>query len=95
IREATLAEVEDHYRDLRPTDPQVPARDLTVTEFRALDHIGFNDSDAFGVKAANLATLRTFDFAPGVIPDGFALPFHFYDEFMKFNGFYEDLEEIL
>ncbi|MCZ6674729.1 MAG: hypothetical protein O7C75_17510, partial [Verrucomicrobia bacterium] len=88
IRQATLAEVEAHFEDLRPTEPQTPERNLSKTEFLPLSGIGFNDSDAFGVKAANLATLRTFGFPEGVIPDGFGLPFYFYDEFMKFNDFY-------
>ena len=29
------------------------------------------------------------------MPDGFAVPFYFYDEFMKHNGFYDDIEEML
>jgi hypothetical protein len=88
IHEATLAEVDEHFADLRPTEQQIPDRNLSVTEFRPLSDIGFNDSDAFGVKAANLATLRTFGFDVGVIPDGNGLPFYIYDEFMKFNDFY-------
>ena len=28
-------------------------------------------------------------------PDGFAVPFHFYHEFMKANGFYQDIKEML
>jgi phosphoenolpyruvate synthase/pyruvate phosphate dikinase len=47
------------------------------------------------VKAANLATLRTFGFPGGTVPNGFAVPFHFYDEFMKYNGFYEYVTELL
>ena len=95
IREATLAEVNAHFEDLRPTEPQIPDRNLSITEFQALSGIGFNDSDAFGVKAANLATLRTFGFDEGVIPDGFGLPFYFYDEFMKFNDFYTAVATML
>ena len=95
IREATLAEVEAHYADLRPTEPQTPARDLTVTQITPLDEIAFEDSDSFGVKTANLATLRTFGFPEGTIPDGFGVPFYFYDEFMKFNGFYDEAQAIL
>ena len=95
IREATLEEVERHYADRRPAETQYPDRNLSVTAFRPLDDIGFDDSDAFGVKTANLATLRTFVFTEGVIPDGFGLPFHFYDEFMKHNGFYAQVEEML
>ena len=88
IREATLEEVDAHYVDRRPSEAQFPARNLAITEFQALDAIGFGDSDAFGVKAANMATLRSFGFAEGVVPNGFALPFYFYDEFMQHNGFY-------
>ena len=43
------------------------------------------DWDAFGVKAANVAVLGTLGFADGTVPDGFAVPFYFYDEFMKAN----------
>ena len=95
IRETTLEEGEAHYADRRPADTQFAARNLSVTEFRPLDDIGFNDSEAFGVKTANLATLRTFGFDEGVIPNGFGLPFYFYDEFMKHNEFYAAAEEML
>ena len=60
-----------------------------------MDDIAFADSDAFGVKAANVATLRTFGFADGTVPDGYALPFYFYDAFMTHNGFYADVDELL
>ena len=49
-----------------------------------------DDSNAFGVKAANVAVLRTLGLSRmGTVPDGFAIPFYFYDEFMKHNGFYD------
>jgi hypothetical protein len=95
IREATLAEVESHYANLRPTEPQFPTRDLSVTSILPLDEIDFESWSSFGVKTANLATLRTFGFPEGTIPDGFGIPFYFYDEFMKFNGFYEQIEVML
>ena len=96
IREATLAEVEAHYEDLRPDYPHLtPARDLSVTGIRPLDEVGFNGWSAFGVKAANLSTMRGFGFPEGVIRDGHAVPFYFYDEFMKHNGFYDDVRALL
>ena len=55
----------------------------------------FDDWDPFGVKAANVAVLGTLGFPEGTAPDGFAVPFYFYDEFMKHNGFYEDIEKML
>jgi phosphoenolpyruvate synthase/pyruvate phosphate dikinase len=95
IREASLEEVEDHFADIRPTEPQVPVGNLTITEFRPLDAIDFKESDAFGVKTTNLATMRTFGFDKGVVPDGFGIPFYFYDEFMKHNDFYAVAEGML
>ena len=95
IREATLKEVETHFADLRPPKTQKPERDISVTKVLPLDNIGFADSPGFGVKVANIATLRTFGFPEGVVPNGFGIPFYFYDEFMKHNGFYEKMESLL
>ncbi len=88
IREATRKEVETHFSDLRPAKIQKPTRDLSVKKILPLDEIRFADSSSFGVKTANVATLRTFEFPNGTVPDGFGIPFYFYDEFMKHNKFY-------
>ena len=95
IRAATPAEVEAYFAASRPPGTKTPERDLTVTQITDLDDIGFDDWNAFGVKAANVAVLRTLGFPDGTVPDGFAVPFYFYDEFMKHNGFYDDIEEML
>ena len=95
IRAATRAQVDAHYTSSRPTGEQTPQRDLSVTTITPLGEIGFDDWDAFGVKAANVAVLGTLDFPEGTVPDGFAIPFYFYDEFMKHNGFYARIETML
>ena len=95
IRAATPAEVDAHYAASRPAATQTPVRDLTVETITALSDVGFDDSDAFGVKAANVAELGTLGFAAGTVPDGFAIPFYFYDEFMKANGLYDDIDDML
>ena len=95
LRAATPAEVDAHYASSRPATEQTPQRDLSVTEITPLSEVGFEDWDAFGVKAANVALLGTLGFPEGTVPDGFAVPFYFYDEFMKHNGFYDDIEEML
>ena len=95
IRAATRAEVDAHYESSRPATTQTPQRDLGVTTIAALGDIGFDDWDAFGVKAANVAVLGTLGFPEGTVPDGFAIPFYFYDEFMKHNGFYTRIEAML
>lgn len=95
IREATKEEVDRHFAALRPTEGQKPARDLAVKDIAALKDIGFKDSVRFGVKAANIATMQTFKFPEGTIPDGYAVPFYFYDEFMKHNGFYDAVDAMI
>ena len=95
IRAATQEEVDGHYAASRPAEVQTPQRDLTVTSITALSEIGFDDWDSFGVKAANVAVLGTLDFPEGTVPDGFAVPFYFYDEFMEHNELYDDVREML
>ena len=85
IRAATKTEVDAHYEASRPAAAQTPVRDLSVTAITALSDVAFGDWDAFGVKATNVAVLGTLGFAAGTVPDGFAVPFYFYDEFMKAN----------
>ena len=95
ITAATEAEVAAHHEARRPDEAQTPPRDLSVTAHRALADIGFADSAAFGAKAANLAALRTLELAGVEVPDGYALPFHFYHEFMTHNEIYDDVDEML
>ena len=95
IRAATQAEVDEHYDASRPAEAQMPERDLSVTTITSLGEVGFDDWDAFGVKAANVAVLGTLEFPEGTVPDGFAIPFYFYDEFMKHNDLYDDIEDML
>ncbi len=95
LRMATPEEVDAHYESSRPTEEQTPQRNLSVTSITPLSQIGFEDWKTFGVKAANLAVLGTLGFPEGTVPDGFAIPFYFYDEFMKAHGFYDDVKEML
>ena len=95
IGAATRAEVDAHFASSRPAQEQTPQRDLSITEIIPLSDIGFDHWDAFGVKAANVAVLRTLGFSEGIVPNGFAIPFYFYDEFMKHNNFYTRIETML
>lgn len=95
IREATLAEVNEWFEALRPTEPQFPVRDLSITDILPLDNIEFDMSTAFGAKCSNVATMRTFGFPEGTIPDGFGIPFYYYDQFMQYNHFYEEAQVMI
>ncbi len=83
LRGATPREVDAHFARSRPAHVQTPQRDLSVTTITPLSDITFDDWKAFGVKAANVAVLGTLGFPTGTVPEGFAIPFSFYDEFMK------------
>jgi len=88
LQEASAADVDAFFDSIRPKVPQFPPRNLAVTAIAPLDRIGFADSDSYGVKAANMAELTKLFYRSGSF-GGFAVPFYFYDEFMKHNGFYD------
>ena len=95
LASATQAEVEAHHERSRPTTKQVPQRDLSIKEITPLQEVSFEEWTAFGVKSANVATLRTFDLGEAIVPNGFAVPFWFYDEFMRENGLYRVAKAML
>ena len=95
IKAATPTEVNAHHASSRPVADQIPQRNLSVTSITPLSEVGFEDWNAFGVKAANLAVLGTLNFTQGTVPDGFAIPFYFYDEFMKHNALYDRIKTML
>ena len=89
LRAAVPEEVASYFSQRRPTQKQVPPRDLAITAIRSLTDVRPTDSASVGAKAANLAALGGFGFPAGTIPEGFAVPFYFYDEFMKHNRLYQ------
>jgi len=95
IREASIDEANNWFDALRPTSEQRPPLNLTHTDILPLDEISFDMSDAFGAKCANIATMQHFGFPENTIPNGFGIPFYFYQEFMKYNGFFEEAAEMM
>ena len=95
LRAANPEEVDAHYESSRPSRAQTPEFNLSVTGITPLSQIGFEDWTAFGVKAANVAVLGRLGFPAGTVPNGFAIPFYFYDEFMKAHDFYTRIETML
>ncbi|MDG1331049.1 MAG: PEP/pyruvate-binding domain-containing protein [Crocinitomicaceae bacterium] len=95
LREATVQEVNNWYESIRPTYEQTPPLDLSYTAILSLDDIEFEMFDGFGAKNTNVATMRTFGFPAGTIPDGYGIPFYHYQEFMEYNNFFDQIETIL
>jgi pyruvate, water dikinase len=94
LREATQAEVDQHIESLRPPNPQFPVRNLTATTIQPLAALGFSSSSSYGAKAANVAEMRKF-LPAAMVPDGYAIPYYFYDEFMKANGLYASAQTMM
>lgn len=88
IREATSKEVNAWYDHLRPNDRQTSVLNLDYDKILPLDEITFSMFDGFGAKCANVATMRTFGFPDKTIPDGFGIPFYYYQKFMKENNLF-------
>jgi len=79
--------------------PTIPPReapaDLTVKKLAGLREMRKKDSLIYGSKSANLGEML-FAKLPGfTVPDGFTVPFYWYDKFMKDNGFDKDIDEFL
>ena len=95
IREADIEEVNLWFEELRSTEIQEPPLNLDYQDILPLDEIEFNMFDGFGAKCTNVATMRDFGFPEGTIPNGFGIPFYYYQEFMKYNQFFDEIEEIM
>jgi hypothetical protein len=94
IKEASIEEVNNWYEKLRPKNEQNPPLNLSYQNILPLDDIEFEMATGFGPKCTNVAVMRNFDFPEGTIPNGFGIPFYYYQEFMNFNHFFDEFKEM-
>jgi len=80
LREASLDEAKQFWSSHAP-EPVILDFDVDFDGLPGFDDIGFNDAIRVGVKAANLAEMTHV--IGDNTPQGFAVPFHYYDEFME------------
>ncbi|HMT07521.1 MAG TPA: PEP/pyruvate-binding domain-containing protein [Pyrinomonadaceae bacterium] len=84
-----IAQVTESRKIIQPPDEVIPPADLKATALMPLGKMRKADSIRYGSKSANLGEM-IFRKIPGIsIPDGFTVPYHWYDEFMKANKFYD------
>lgn len=88
VAPATVEELNAFLEARRPAEPQNPRRDLDVRAIVDLRAAGHGDLGAIGAKAANVAELGKL-LGAEVAPQGYAIPFAFYDDFMTENGLYD------
>lgn len=73
-----------------------PPSDLNVIKLAFLSEMRKKDSIIYGSKAANLGeVVRLNKLKDFEVPNGFALPFVYYKQFMEANGFDKIVEELL
>lgn len=85
----------DVLKNYVPPDIQVPPVNLQVKKLAALGAMRKKDSVLYGAKAANLGEMLNAKLVGFTVPDGFGVPFYWYDRFMKDNGFDKELEQLL
>lgn len=91
ISKAKASDVEKYFEKIRPKNYLEPIVNLDTKEIRLLKNINNVDYNSYGTKASNLGELYNILNSDN-LSNGFAIPFYFYDEFMKFNDFYKDIE---
>lgn len=83
------ANLEDLRTSFVSPDQQVPPANLSVTKLAGLREMRKGDSVAYGAKAANLGEMLNSRITGITVPDGFAIPYYWYDKFMKDNVLYD------
>ena len=92
IKETTSAEAEAFWLKLKSQVRKFKLHaDLSEKRIRPTSEMGFKDVISVGAKAANYA--EGTHVLPGVFRDGFAIPFFYYDDFLKTN-YIDDTKKI-
>jgi len=76
-------------------DEQIPPVDLKRTRLAGIREMRKSDSVSYGSKAANLGEMLRARMVGATVPDGFSIPFYWYDKFMKDNGLDKTVEEMI
>lgn len=80
-------------QDFASPDQQIPPVDLNVTELAGLAKLRAKNSVAYGAKAANLGHMMNAKIRGVTIPDGFGIPFIWYERFFSGHGFDRKIED--
>lgn len=88
-----LAEVQ--RREIEHSQLVTPKADLTVDRLASLTEQRAADSVRFGAKSANLGEVLAARVPGVIVPDGFAIPFAYYDRFIKSTGIEPEVFDML
>lgn len=87
--------VTESKRLITPPDEVVPPSDLKATAIMPLGKMRKADSIRYGSKSANLGEMINRRIPGITIPDGFTVPYYWYDKFMKDNKFDEVILDLM
>ena len=96
IKRADINELREYQKRLKErVDVMTPRYDLSVRRLAGLRVQRARDVISFGGKSANLGEMMHERIPGVVIPDGFTIPFFYYDQFLKENKFDDRIYEML
>ncbi len=88
-----LKTYQDRVKQLRGV--MTPRSDLTVKRLASLSQQRRRDIIAYGGKSANLGEVTSARLRGITVPNGFAVPFYYYDQFIKENNLEEAIYEMM
>ena len=89
------ASKDEIVKDFPSPGQQVPPANLQATKLMTLGEMRKKDSIGYGSKAANLGEVMHARVSGITVPDGFSVPYYWYDKFMKENGFDKVIDELM
>lgn len=96
IKRADLNQLREYQRRLKERlDVITPKFDLEETRLLNLSQQRKDLSIAFGGKSANLGEVMHARLPGIIVPSGFTIPFHYYDEFIKRNKLDDEIFTLL
>jgi rifampicin phosphotransferase len=89
------ADLEIIKKDFVDPEQAVAPSDLKVTKLASIREMRAKDSIAYGGKSANLGEMINAKNPNIVVPEGFTVPFYWYDKFMRENGFNDKIDDLM
>ena len=96
IKPADMDQLREYQRRMsQRLDVMKPRSDLTATRIKTLRQQRARDVVAYGGKSANLGELMNARLPGVIIPDGFTVPFFYYDQFINENKLDDFIYEMM
>jgi hypothetical protein len=91
----TRASLDDIKTGFASPGQQVPPSNLTIRKLAGLREMRAADSVIYGSKSANLGEMMAARIPGIIVPDGFTVPFYWYEKFMRDNGLDRKIESLM